>query len=61
MDDDAYCLFVTFACILTLAMPASAEAVFAAFAFALAVTARVTPGGHNRSAPAERDQHDVAG
>ena len=56
MDDDVYCLFVTTACMLTLAMPVGAQALFASFAFALAVAARVLPG-ECQPKPPNRDQH----
>ncbi|HEY4007487.1 MAG TPA: hypothetical protein VGM60_20220 [Pseudonocardia sp.] len=61
MDDDIYCLFVTTACMLTLAMPAGAQVLFASFAFILAVAARVLPDGENQRKPPNLDRHDVSG
>ena len=37
--DDAYCLFVTVSCMLTLILPSATQPLFALLAFALAVTA----------------------
>lgn len=42
--DDAYCLFVTLACILTLVMPSAAQPLLAVLAAGLAVAAALTPG-----------------
>ena len=55
--DDVYCLFIIAACMLTLAMPAGAQALFASFAFVLAVVARILPDGENQPKPPNRDQH----
>jgi hypothetical protein len=43
MDDEVFCLFVILSCILTLAMPAAAQALFAVLSAALAVAALVSP------------------
>jgi len=41
--DDPFCLFVIFASMLTFAMPAVAQTMFALFAAALALATRIAP------------------
>jgi hypothetical protein len=61
MDDDAYCLFVILACMLTLAVPGAGQVILAVFAFVLAVLARVAPAADSPGHRARRGRHDVAG
>jgi len=60
MDDDVYCLFITVACVLTLAMPEGGQVLFAGFAMALVVAARVVPHRRNRPGPDRRDRHGTS-
>ena len=64
MDDEVFCLFVTLVCVLTLAMPAPAQPLFAGFAFAITLAAKVSadpdqPAG--RRPQQWHDRHDVTG
>lgn len=61
MNDDAYCLFILIACIVTLAVPNTGQVIVAVFAFALAVAARVAPAADNHGHHQHRTRHDVAG
>jgi hypothetical protein len=61
MGDDVYCFFVITACMLALAMPAGAQALFGSFALVLAVIARVLPDSENQPRPPNRDRHDISG
>jgi hypothetical protein len=61
MNDDAYCLFIILACILTLAVPSAGQVIVAVFAFALALAARVAPNAGSHGRYQHRDRHDVAG
>ena len=61
MNDDAYCLFILVACMVTLAMPSTGQVIVAVFAFGLAVAAGVTLTGHNHGHHQYHTHHDVAG
>ena len=59
--DDVYCLFVTFVCLLTLAVPTAGQAILAVFAFALALLARLGPETADPDHRAGHDRRDLAG
>ena len=61
MNDDGYCLFVIFACVLTLAVPSVGQVILAVFSCALAVLAHVVPATDSHNHPERRDRHDVGG
>jgi hypothetical protein len=59
MNDDAFCVFIIFACMLTLFMPGQGQIILAVFSFALALTAlsAVDTDGANHPGPDDRDGH----
>jgi len=59
--DDAYCLFVTLACILTLVMPSAAQPLLALVAGGLALAAALTSGPAHPTNPPRRQQRGVPG
>jgi hypothetical protein len=59
--DDAYCLFVTFSCMLTLILPSAAQPLFALVAFALAVTALTSAGREHPARPTQPHRGGVPG
>lgn len=61
MNDDAYCVFILIACMLSLAVPGTGQLIVAVFAFALAVAARVAPAAGNHGHHQHHPRHDVVG
>jgi hypothetical protein len=61
MNDDAYCLFIIFVCLLNLAMPVSVQVIFAAFSFALVLLTRFASDTDDLSHRTERDRYGLAG
>jgi hypothetical protein len=59
--DDVYCLFVTFTCLLTLAIPTVGQPILAVFAFTLAVLARLAPHTEGPGHRTGTDRHNLAG
>jgi hypothetical protein len=59
--DDAYCLFVTVSCMLTLILPSAAQPLFALLAFALAVTALISAGRERPARPTQPRRGGVPG
>lgn len=61
MHDDAYCLFLILASVLTLALPPAPQVLVAIFACVLAVAARPTDRGRSPEGPLLDDRHRVTG
>jgi len=59
--DDAYCLFVTVSCMLTLILPGPAQPLFALLAFGLAVTALTSAGQARPTRPTQTRRGGVPG
>jgi hypothetical protein len=67
MDDDVFCVFILFACMLTLLMPGPGQVIVAVFSFSLAVVAVCTkdagdtesPGRNGHGGPATGAPTDV--
>lgn len=59
MDDDTFCLFVIFTCMVTLAVPDPGQIVVVVFGLVLAVLARVTPEHGATGHPGSPDQREV--
>jgi hypothetical protein len=61
MDDEGFCVFVITVCILTLAMPAVAQTMFAMFATAIVVATLMSRRAPRDLGPAASDRHEVPG
>jgi hypothetical protein len=59
MNNDAFCVFIIFACMLTLVMPGQGQIILAMFSFALSLTAlsAVDIDGSKHPGPDNRDGH----
>jgi hypothetical protein len=61
MADEVFCVFVITACVVTLAMPAVAQTMFAVFGIAIVVATRVSRRAGHDLEPADPDRHEVPG
>lgn len=61
MDDEVFCVFVITVCVLTLAMPAVAQTIFAVFGITIVVATHVSRRAGDHLEPAGPDRHEVPG
>jgi hypothetical protein len=61
MDDEVFCVFVITVCLVTLAMPAAAQSVFALFATAIVIATLVCRNNDHGVERPDRSNHEVPG